>query len=98
MQIKTNNQARPLLSYYELTKEQQSEVAADVGQDNCEDWKGFVFKGQLYNLDDFIRYSDESEERKLGWDGGMAQSAFHAVIVKIADSDFDSVVVGQVFC
>ena len=97
MQIKTNNQPRPLLSFYELTKVQQSEVTDDVGEDNCEEWKGFVFKGQLYNLDDFMRFSDESEERKMGWDGSMAQSAFHAVIVKL-DIDLESVIVGQVFC
>lgn len=98
MQIKTNNQARPLLSFYELSRVHQDEVINERGALECDDWKGFVFKGQLYNLDDFMRFSDESEERKMGWDGGMAQSAFHAVVVKLDSSDLDSVIVGQMFC
>lgn len=98
MTIKTNNVPRPLLSFYELTEKQQVEVTDDIGKEHCEDWKGFVFKGQIYNLDDFTIYSKDSEERKQGWDGGMGQSAFHAVVVKLDSSDLDSVVVGQMFC
>lgn len=97
MQIKTNNQPRDLITYDELTEKQQAELG-ELELEEVESWKGFVFKGQVYSLDDFTIYSEGSEEKALGWDGGMAQSAFHAVVVKIADSDFDSVVVGQVFC
>lgn len=98
MQIKTNNVPRPLLSFDELTRHQQDEVINERGALECDDWKGFVFKGQMYSLDNFTIYPEGSEEKTLGWDGGMVQSAFHAVVVKIADSDFDSVIVGQVFC
>lgn len=97
MQIKTNNQPRDLITYDELTEKQQAELG-ELELEEVESWKGFVFKGQVYSLDDFTIYAEGSEEKALGWDGGMAQSAFHAVVVKIADSDFDSVVVGQVFC
>lgn len=97
MQIKTNNQPRDLITYDELTVKQQAELG-ELELEEVESWKGFVFKGQVYSLDDFTIYPEGSEEKALGWDGGMAQSAFHAVVVKIADSDFDSVVVGQVFC
>ena len=97
MQIKTNNQPRDLITYDELTVKQQAELG-ELELEEVESWKGFVFKGQVYSLDDFTIYPEGSEEKALGWDGGMAQSAFHAVVVKIANSDFDSVVVGQVFC
>lgn len=97
MQIKTNNQPRDLITYDELTVKQQADLG-ELELEEVESWKGFVFKGQVYSLDDFTIYPEGSEEKALGWDGGMAQSAFHAVVVKIADSDFDSVVVGQVFC
>ena len=97
MQIKTNNQPRDLITYDELTVKQQAELG-ELELEEVERWKGFVFKGQVYSLDDFTIHPEGSEEKALGWDGGMAQSAFHAVVVKIANSDFDSVVVGQVFC
>lgn len=97
MQIKTNNQARPLLTYDELTHKQQAEVG-ELELEQVENWKGFVFKGQVYCLDEFMILSDGSEEKAAGWDGAMAQSAFHAVLVKIANRDFDSVIVGQMFC
>lgn len=95
--IKTNNQARPLLTYDELTAKQQVEVG-ELELEQVERWKGFVFKGIVYSLDDFTILSDCSEEKAAGWDGAMAQSAFHAVLVKLDMSDLDSVIVGQVFC
>lgn len=97
MNIKTNNVSRPLLSYYDLTEKQQAELG-EMELDQVESWKGFVFKGNVYSLDEFTILSECSEEKALGWDGASAQSAFHAVLVKLADKDFDSVVVGQVFC
>lgn len=97
LNIKTNNQARPLLSYYDLTEKQQAELG-ELELEQVESWKGFVFKGNVYNLDEFIILSEGSEEKALGWDGAAAQSAFHAVLVKLDHKDFDSVIVGQVFC
>ena len=98
MKTRTNNVPRPLLSFYELARVQQDEVINERGALECDDWKGFVFKGQLYNLDDFVVYTDGSEEKALGWDGGMGQNAFHAVVVKWSGTSFDMVVVGEVFC
>lgn len=97
IQIKTNNQARPLLTYDELTTKQQA-FFGELELEQVDNWKGFVFKGQAYCLDDFVMFSEHSEEKKLGWDGGMAQNAFHAVIVKLDMQNLDSVVVGQLFC
>lgn len=99
MQIKTNNVPRDLLTWFDLTKEQQDYLdLVGWAEESAEDWKGFVFKGQVYSLDDFTILADGSEEKAAGWDGAMAQSAFHAILVKLADTDFDSVIVGQQFC
>lgn len=104
MNIRTNNVPRHLLTFDELTAKEKCEVLSlcsytDVELEEAKDsFKGFRFKGELYNLDDFIILSDSSEEKALGWDAAMAQSAFHAVLVKLADTDFDSVVVGEQFC
>ena len=100
MKIRTNNVPRPLLSFYELNDCQKAVLQEEndfFSEARADEWKGFMYKGELYSLDNFVIYSDGSEEKALGWDGGMAQSAFHAVIVKLADTNFDSVVVGEIF-
>lgn len=96
MNIKTNNVPRPLLSYYELTEKQQAELG-ELEMDQVDSWKGFVFKGMTFSLDEFLILSEGSEEKKLGWDAAMGTSYFHAILVKLCESDLDSVVVGQVF-
>lgn len=98
MNIKTNNQPRPLLSFCELTRVQQDEVINERGALECDDWKGFVFKGNVYSLDEFTILSDGSEEKAAGWDGAMGTSYFHAILVKLDMKDLDSVIVGQMFC
>lgn len=97
MQIKTNNQARPLLDYYQLTEKQQSSLG-EMELEQVEQWAGFVFKGQVYSLDEFMMLPEGSEVKKQGWDGAASQSAFHAVLVKLDMKNLDSVVVGQMFC
>lgn len=97
MKIKTNNQARPLLTYDELTHKQQAELG-ELELEQVESWKGFVFKGNVYSLDEFTILSDGSEEKAAGWDGAMGTSYFHAILVKLDMKDLDSVIVGQMFC
>lgn len=104
MTIKTNNVPRPLLSFYELTEKEKCEALplcsyTDIELEEAkESFKGFRFKGELYNLDDFPVLPESSEEKKLGWDAAMGTSYFSAILVKLCDSDFDSVIVGQMFC
>lgn len=100
MKIRTNNVPRPLLAFSELNADQRTVAIAefDLDAERQEYWKGFVFKGELYQLDDFVKFSDDSEEKKAGWDGVMGQSAFHAILVKLDMRNLDSVVVGQMFC
>lgn len=95
--IKTNNVPRPLLSYYELTKKQQEELG-EMELEQVDRWTGFVFKGQVYDIEEFMVIPVASESRKQGWDAASSQSAFHAVLVKLSHENFDSVVVGQQFC
>lgn len=95
--IKTNNVPRSILSFNDLSDYDKQEVLS-FGMQDTDQWKGFMFKDELYDLNDFAILSEGSEEKALGWDGAAAQSASHAVLVKLDHKNFDSVVVGQVFC
>jgi hypothetical protein len=88
--IKTNNVPRDILRFEDLTQRQQQEVIDSYGAADAADWTGFVFKGQVWGLDEFARVT-----HMPGWDGAAAQSAFHGVLVRLVGTE--QVVVGQMF-
>lgn len=87
MKIKTNNKPRALLSWFELTKTEQT-IFDHLDQDNDE--RFFRYKGWVYSLSDFM-----PDGTPAGWDGSMGQSYFDAVLVKIVDDE--TVIVGHTF-
>lgn len=89
MQIVTNNQPRPILSWYELTKSEKTNFDY-MTEDEANDAGFFKYKGWVYCLGDFMR--DGSPD---GWHGHSAQSYFDAVLVKIVDCE--TVIVGRAF-
>lgn len=89
MRIVTNNQPRPIISWYELTENEKKEF--DYLTDESASYSSFFrYKGWVFTLSDFIR--DDSTD---GWHGHSAQSAWDAVLVKIVDCE--SVIVGRAF-
>lgn len=95
--VRTNNVPRNILRFHDLDKAQQNEVINEFGAIDCEEWTGFIYKGNVWNLADFVRTESDGELSGLGWVGVSPQSAFHAVVVKYAN-DYEDVIVGQVFC
>jgi hypothetical protein len=87
MQIVSNNKPRALLSWWELTKTEQT-IFDHLDQDNTETF--FRYKGWVYTLSDFIW-----DGTHKGWDGCMEQSYFDAILVKIVDDE--TVIVGHAF-
>lgn len=94
--VKTNLQPRPVIDWYELTDAEKKEF--DHIDDHCKEmaFNGFRFKGQVYDFDEFMRTEHEGPLQKAGWVGIAGQSAFHGVVLHIAN-DMETVVVGQVF-
>lgn len=91
MQIKTNNQPRNLVSWYDLTEKEQADF------DYIEDgqFNGFRYKGQVYDLGEFM-HCTQSVNGFADWHGISSETFFSGVLVKMLD-DGDSVVVGRYF-
>jgi len=89
MSIKTNNQPRELLYLSDFSEKDQAKIRQDYDwMDNIEcDYGFFRYRGNIYNLQNFVRYSDEY------WDGCHGLNYFAAVLVKLT-SDCDHVIVG----
>ena len=86
MKIKTNNQPRDILSWHDLTPEEQKEF------DYLEDGGGsfFRYKCCVYDLGEAMRI-----ECVAGWQGYYS-GAFSGVLIRYT-SDCDQVIVGQYF-
>lgn len=92
--IKTNNQPRELLSWFDLTEAEQKEFDY---YDNPEEETGtdfFRYRGQVYTLSDFMRLDDL--EHFPNWHGHKGQSYFSGLLVRLIDSG-DGVIVGRYY-
>ena len=87
MEIRTNWLSRPILGWHELTAKEKREF----------DWEGadessfFRYRGRVYCLGDFMR-----DSAPAGWHGGMADSFFSGVIVRLSN-DGESLVAATVY-
>ena len=95
--ITTNNQARALLSFYELSERWQAEArkSYDYLDDIESQYDFFVYRGRLYHLGEFMRLSQGRETPWDSWDGGCADSCFSGVVVRLAE---DSQVICGNYC
>lgn len=107
MQITTNNQPRNLISWYDLTEKEQADF------DYIEDgqFNGFRYKGQAYDLGEFVRILSRSQQNNgyynsfahtcddgdamLEWSGVQSETYFSGILVKLVDDE--SVIVGRYF-
>lgn len=91
--IRTNYRPRLLIDDYQLTPKEREEFdyldwgAIEAGTASA---TFFRYKGQLYNLGEFMCCSGLE-----GWDGQMADSYFSGLVVKIVDDE--RIIVGQYF-
>ena len=90
MTITTNNQPRDLRGFWDFSEADQSTIREEF--DWMEDLEGdcsfFKYKGNIYNLADFM-HSGSPE----GWDGNAPNSYFSGVLVKLS-SDCEKVTCG----
>lgn len=92
MHIKSNNQFRFLLDWYELSLKEQAEF----------DWEGvendmyFRYRGQVYSLASFMRIDSNSPLHCLNWHGSHGDSYFSGILIRLSDCN-DAVVVGRYF-
>ena len=97
MTIKTNNVPRPIIYGYELTDKELSEFDYYTNED-LEMRQFFRYKGQVYDLGEFMRVTDTMKNCHGfdGWDGYCSDSFFSGILVRYSD-DFESVIVATYY-
>lgn len=93
--VRTNLVPRELFSGYTLTDKEREQFDYYTSQE-IDDQSFFRFKGNIYDIGEFMRTQAGGALERAGWDGADGQSAFHAVVVHLC-TDGESVVVGEVF-
>jgi hypothetical protein len=92
MNIKTNNQQRPIIYWHDLPESAKDEYEniSDTGS------SFFKYKGQYYAFDEFSGCKDGGPFD--GWHGYMSDTAFSGIVVRYSDDwDNDSVIVGYFY-
>ena len=90
--IKTNNVPRLLKYGYEMPDKFKSDFDY-IGEDDFDFQAFFVYKGQWYDLGEFMRIPDNSNF--TGWDGYTSDTYFSGILIKFVDED--SIIVGEYF-
>lgn len=87
LQIKSNGQARPIVSRFEVPA---PILASEFDWTDPDDSGSFFqYRGFWYSLEDFSR----APESLAGWDGYHGDSFFSGVVIRLTD-DGESVVCG----
>lgn len=97
--IKTNNHWREIISFAELSPDEQASHEYD------EDGTGayFRYKGHAYNLDEFVKlgtpwsHKPDADDPLSQWDGMRSETAFSGVLVKLSNCG-DCVKVASYYC
>lgn len=97
--IKTNNHWREIISFAELSPDEQ----ASHEYDEEELGAYFRYKGHAYTLDDFTKFGTtwanepEADDPMSQWDAILNETAFSGVLIKLSDCG-DCVKVASYYC
>jgi len=94
LEIKTNNQPRPILHWYDLPHNVQVKEFDWVDESIQDDMTFVMYKGNFICLDDYMRISNDApaQWREGGWQGYHGDSFFSGTLIKYTD-DHESVIV-----
>jgi len=98
--IRTNNHSRPLMHLEDFSESIQSEIRKQYDWMDPQDiecnFGFFVYFGQVYHLQDFMRVTDVSDPGLKGWDGYASDTVWSGTLVKLTEH-CGSVIVGRYF-
>lgn len=94
MIIKTNNKPREIISFFELKKKHQKEMAETFGE-MAEELEFFIYKSEVYCLDDFC-VVDRHGQIGEHWDAAYTETYFSAILIRLTNCG-DSVIVGRLY-
>ena len=89
MNITTNNNARKILSFFDLTEKEQDSIKENYN--SIEESAFFRYRGDVYDLNDFMCNNNNSPFPSE-WSGYCSDSFFSAVLVKYLDCGEDLIV------
>lgn len=98
--IVTNNVPRFTLDWRDLTPKEQKEFDYLDSDDRQSEATFVRYRGEVYDLGEFMAVDQRSHGGSggngafHGWDGYFAEHAFSAVLVRYADRQCESVVMG----
>ncbi len=98
IKIVTNNKPRLLIDAYQLTEKEREEfdyLDWKVITSGDDDATFFRYKGQLYDLGDFMLCPSDFQFE--GWTGYYSDSAFSGILIKLCDNN-DYIIVGRYYC
>lgn len=93
MKITTNHIPRDVIYGFELTEEQKAEFDY---LDSIEDASFFAYRGNIYDLGEFMRIDAKREPcltHLAGWDGYSSDTFFSGIVVRYVDY-YERVIVG----
>jgi len=110
MQITTNNKPRELIYGFNLTEQeyQDFDYLGEYGSDDMQMAQFLRYKGEVYYLGDFVRIEKPSEphipfghclidelDPLIKWDGILTETFFSGIVIKWADDNYETVIVGR---
>jgi len=95
IEIKTNWIPRHIIYGFELNKKERAEFDY-YGDDEVVNQSFFRYKGQVYDIGEFMRVPPTLPDPMQVWDGYSSDSYFSGVVVKY-DDDLESIIVGSYF-
>lgn len=105
--VTTNNHARPLYFYWDLTEEQKADVRSEYDWLFKEDSRHshlevefFIFRGDVHCVCDFMRPDAYAPEWMKEWDGYRNDTYFSGLVIRYPTNDWgeldtESIVVGS---
>ena len=93
LRIITNNVPRPIVYGYELTPAEQSEFDY-YDSDELDSAMFFRYKGEVYDIGEFMRRPDYHNPFPKIWCGYMSDSYFSGILIRFPEDDDESVIVG----
>ena len=94
MIIKCNNKPRPIMYGFELSDNKKLEF--DYLGDNINDNRFFVYKNEIYDINDFMRVCDLHNNPFNGYHGYISESYFSGILIKLCE-DSDYIIVARYY-
>jgi len=89
-----NTESIPVISFFDLTDDQQTDMIDVFGGDLAADSNYFIYEGLCYCMAECLREESHTEAGAAGWHGYFGESNTSRVLVRLVD-DNEAVILGR---